>query len=413
MPETEVVVIGAGPFGLSISAHLSALGIDHLTVGRPMDTYKSHVPAGMIMKSEPYASTIASPDGEYTLAAYSASKGLDYVDRVGPVTRQRFVDYADWYAEQLVPGVRDETVTDVSPVASGFRVAFANAAPVVSRTVVVATGVLPYRHVPAELAGLPAELVTHAAQHQDLSVFKGRRVAVVGAGQSSLETAALLHEEGASVQVIARVPQLDWNDPNPAQRSLMEHITRPVTQLCEGWRCYFWNTPYAFRRLPENYRITKARTVLGPSGSWWLKDRVDGVIDVMTGRTIREATAHGSGVRLVLDGHSHSVVDADHVIAGTGFRIDLARLSFLPEQLRLSVKSLNGHPLVSRSGQTSVPGLYFCGAPTVLSIGPSSRFIAGTHTLSALLAKSAARRARAGRKSFKPEQREVVGQPAN
>jgi thioredoxin reductase len=413
MPETEVVVIGAGPFGLSISAHLSALGIDHLTVGRPMDTYKSHVPAGMIMKSEPYASTIASPDGEYTLAAYSASKGLDYVDRVGPVTRQRFVDYADWYAEQLVPGVRDETVTEVSPVATGFRVAFANAAPVVSRQVVVATGVLPYRHVPPELAGLPEELVTHTVQHQDLSVFKGRRVAVVGAGQSSLETAALLHEEGASVQVIARVPQLDWNDPNPAQRSLMEHITRPVTQLCEGWRCYFWNTPYAFRRLPESYRITKARTVLGPSGSWWLKDRVDGVIDVMTGRTIREATSHGSGVRLVLDGQGQSVLDADHVIVGTGFRIDLARLSFLPEQLRLSVKSLNGHPLVSRSGQTSVPGLYFCGAPTVLSIGPSSRFIAGTHTLSALLANSAARRARAGRKSFKPEQREVVGQPAN
>lgn len=413
MPETEVVVIGAGPFGLSISAHLSAQGIDHLVVGRPMDTYKAHVPAGMIMKSEPYASTIASPDGQYSLAAYSASKGLDYIDRVGPVTRERFVDYADWYTEQLVPGVRDEIVTDVSPVAAGFRVEFENAAPVVCRQVVVATGVLPYQHLPAELAGLPAELVTHTAQHQDLSIFKGRQVAVLGAGQSSLETAALLHEEGASVQVIARVPQLDWNAPNPAQRSLTEHITRPVTQLCEGWRCYFWNTPYAFRMLPESYRITKARTVLGPSGSWWLKDRVDGVIDVMTGRTIREATAQGSGVRLVLDGPGQSVVDADHVIAGTGFRIDLARLSFVREQLRVAVKSLNGHPLVSRFGETSVPGLYFCGAPTVLSIGPSARFIAGTHTLSALLAKSVARRARADRRSAKPAQRDVVRQPVN
>jgi FAD-dependent urate hydroxylase len=413
VPETDVVVIGAGPFGLSISAHLSALGIDHLIVGRPMDTWRTRMPDGMLMKSEPYASTIASPNGKYSVAAYCASHGLDYVDRVGPLTRQRFLDYADWYTEQLVPGVRDQTVTDVTPVDGGFRVTFADAAPIFTHLVIVATGVLPHQYIPAELAGLPGDLVTHTAQHQDLGVFKGRRVAVVGGGQSSLETAALLHEAGASVQVIARVPQLDWNAPNPAQRSLMEHITRPVTQLCEGWRCYFWNTPQAFRILPENYRITKARTVLGPSGSWWLKERVDGVVDVLTGRGIREAAAHGSGVRLVLDGPGQTLVDADHVIAGTGFRIDLARLPFLPEPLRLAVKSLNGHPLVSRAGQTSVPGLYFAGAPTVLSIGPSARFIAGTHTLAALLAKSVARRARAGRKNYKPEQQEVVGSPVD
>jgi FAD-dependent urate hydroxylase len=165
--------------------------------------------------------------------------------------------------------------------------------------------------------------------------------------------------------------------------------------------------------LPENYRITKARTVLGPSGSWWLKDRVDGVVDVLTGHSIREATARGSGVRLVLDGPGQSPVDADHVIAGTGFRVDLARLPFMTESLRLAVKSLNGHPVVSRAGQTSVPGLYFCGAPTVLSIGPSARFIAGTHTLAAPLARSLARRARSGGKNPNPAGREAVAAPVN
>jgi FAD-dependent urate hydroxylase len=413
MPETEVVVIGAGPFGLSVSAHLSALGIDHLIVGRAMNTWRAHMPDGMVLKSEPYASTIASPTGKYSVAAYAASQGLDYVDRVDPLTRDRFLAYADWFAEQLVPDVRDETVTAVSAVDGGFRVTFANAAPVFARQVVVATGVIPYHYIPAELAGLPAELVTHTAQHQDLSVFKGRQVAVVGAGQSSLETAALLHEIGASVQVIARRPKVSWNDPNPRELRLADHFTRPVTQLCEGWRCYFWNTPNAFRMLPENYRITKARTVLGPSGSWWLKDRVDGVVDVVTGHSIREATARGSGVRLVLDGPGQSLLDADHVIAGTGFRVDLARLPFMTESLRLAVKSLNGHPVVSRSGQTSVPGLYFCGAPTVLSIGPSARFIAGTHTLAAPLARSLARRARSGGKNPKPAGREAVAAPVN
>ncbi|MGH3261080.1 MAG: NAD(P)-binding domain-containing protein, partial [Trebonia sp.] len=314
---------------------------------------------------------------------------------VGPLTRDRFLEYADWYTKQLVPDVRDETVTQVTRVDGGFRVTFEDAAPVTARQVVVATGVLPYEHIPVELAGFPTGLVTHTAAHGDLSQFSGRRVAVVGAGQSAIETATLLHEAGVSVQLVTRIPALNWSAANPAYLSALGHVKRPVTQLCEGWHCAFWNKPAAFRMLPESVRLVKAKTVLGPNGSWWLKDRVVGVVDVLSDHRIKEAVPHGSGVRLVLEGPRRSQADFDHVIAGTGFRVDLARLPFLPQQLRAAIKCLNGHPVVSRNGETSVPGLYFAGAPTVLFIGPSARFIAGTHTLSALLARSVARRARA------------------
>jgi cation diffusion facilitator CzcD-associated flavoprotein CzcO len=351
----------------------------------------------MLMKSEPYASAIASPAGGYDVAAYSESRQLDYANRVGPLTLERFVEYADWYADRLVPDVRDDLVTEVTPADGKFQVTFANSAPVTARQVVVATGVLPYLHIPAELAGLSPALVTHTTDHQRLDEFKGRKVAVVGAGQSALETAALLHEGGADVQIIARTKALSWNAPNPAVISPVGHIKRPVTQLCEGWRCVFWNTPRAFRLLPEDYRVGKAKTVLGPNGSWWLKERVDGVIDALTGHGVKEAAPHGEGVRLILDGTRQSV-DADHVIAGTGFRVDLTRLPFLPQKLRSSIDCLNGHPLVNRAGEASVPGLYFAGAPTVLTIGPSARFIAGTFTLAGPLARSVARRARSGRR---------------
>jgi thioredoxin reductase len=359
-----------------------------------MSTWRSHMPDGMLMKSEPYASTIASPDGTYDVATYSRSQGLDYVDRMGPLTRERFLDYADWYAGQLVPGIRDDAVTDVSPADGGFRVTFAQGEPVTARQVVVATGVLPYRHVPAEMGGLPGDLVSHSVDHDNLDEFKGRRVAVIGAGQSALETAALLNECGADVQVVARTPKLSWNVPNPEEVSALDRVRRPPTQLCEGWKCAFWYTPRAFRLLPEGYRITKAPTVLGPAGAWWLRDRIDGVVDVLTGHTVREAVAATGGVRLTLDGPRQSALEAEHVIAGTGFRIDIARLPFLPETLRSAIKTLNGYVVVSRAGETSVPGLYFTGAPTLLSIGPSARFIAGTHSLSSVLAKSVARRAR-------------------
>jgi cation diffusion facilitator CzcD-associated flavoprotein CzcO len=399
--DTEVVIIGAGPNGLSVSAHLSALGVDHLIFGRVNNTYRSLVPDGMLMKSEPYASSIASLDGEHSLAAFSAAHGLPYVDRIGPVGADRFVAYADWFAERLVPDVRDETVTEVTPVDGGFRVSFADAAPVTAGQVVVATGVIPYDYVPAELAGLPDDLLTHTAKHIAVRDFKGRKVAVVGAGQSGLEVAALLHESGADVTIIARSPQVNFNDKNPDHVSTLGQIKRPVVQLCEGWRCAFWYSPAAFRLLPESYRVEKARTVLGPSGAWWLKDRVDGVIDIRKGHGVKEAVAKGSGVRLVLDGPGQPEIDADHVIAGTGFRIDLKRLRFLPEHLRSVIKTVKNHPEVSRSGETSVPGLYFSGAPTAISIGPSARFIAGTHKSAAPLARSVAQRARAGRKEPK------------
>jgi thioredoxin reductase len=407
MSSTDVVVIGAGPYGLSISAHLRTLGVQHVIVGRTMDTWRTRMPTGMFLKSEPYGSTFPAPRDGYDIADFHKSHGLDYVARLGPLSLERLLGYADWYAEQLVPDVLDDTVTGVTAVDGGFRVTFAQASPVVSRQVVIATGVQPYAYIPAELASLPSGLVSHTIDHHELDEFRGRKVAVVGAGQSALETAALLHEQGVDVRVVARTPALFWNKRNREHVSAIGRIRTPVNNLCEGWHCTFWNTPAAFRRLPRDMQVTKARTFLGPAGSWWLRERVDGVVEVLTGHRVRNAEPNGSGVRLTLDG-AESVLDVDHVIAGTGFRIDLARLPFLPDELRSKITCLKGYPVLTRTGESAVPGLYFTGAPAAGSIGPSLRFIAGTHNISGLLAKSLARRTRTGKGPVVPEDRVPV-----
>lgn len=394
MRATEVLIIGAGPYGLSISTHLRARGIDHLIVGRPMDTWRTHMPVGMYLKSESYGSDMSSPQGGYDLADYSRSERVAGIGRGAPLSLERFLDYADWYIKQLVPDVSDVTATDIKTVNGGFQVAFADAEPVAARSVVIATGVLPHFYLPAELSGLPSDLVSHTADHHQFDRFRGRHVAVVGAGSSALETAALLHEAGCEVQLVVRCPD------SPIWGTKPLPLSNPVrrlwnNKLCEGWKCPFWNSPTAFRRLPQSVRADKARSVLGPLGAWWLRDRVEGVVEILAQTAVRGAEPSGSGVRLLLDGTSRSSLEVDHVIAGTGFRIDLARLRYLPKELRARIATFEGYPVLTRACESTVPGLYFTGAPAAFGLGPSMRFIAGTHNVAAQLALSVARRAKA------------------
>jgi FAD-dependent urate hydroxylase len=397
MRATEVLIVGAGPYGLSISTHLRGRGLDHLIVGRPMDSWRSHMPAGMYLKSEPYGSDMSCPQAGYDLDGYCRSEQMGLFERGTPVPLEQFLDYSAWYIKHLVPDVSDATVTGIDPVSGGFQITFADADPLLARSVVIAAGILPHIHIPTELSGLPPELVSHSSAHREFDRFRGQRVAVIGAGSSALETAALLHEAGGQVQLVYRSNPPVWGTKalplNPVRRLRNN-------KLCEGWKCPFWNSPSAFRLLPEEVRLVKARTVLGPLGAWWLRDRVEGVVEIVGTTRVVAAEASESGVQLRVDGPTASSLSVDHVIAGTGYRVDLNRLAFLPEQLRGRITTRSGYPVLSRVGESSVPGLYFAGALAAFSLGPSMRFIAGTHNLAGQLTRSVANRAKGGAASM-------------
>jgi hypothetical protein len=392
MRSTEVLVIGAGPYGLSISTHLRRRGIDHLVVGRTMETWRNHMPARMYLKSEPYGSDMSCPQAGYDLEGYSRSKRVEGIERGTPLPLETFLGYADWYIEHLVPDVSDLTVSAIKAVEGGFQVAFVDAEPVSAKSVVVATGLMPHVHIPSVLSSLPPELVSHTTDHRHFDQFRGRRVAIVGAGSSALEAAALVHEAGGEVQLVVRCPDSPiWGT---RARPLTPLVRLRNNKLCEGWKCPLWNSPAFFRRLPDYMRVEKARTVLGPLGAWWLRPRVEGVIEILGKTHVCRAEGRGSGVRLLLDGPSRSSIDVDHVISGTGFVMDLARLAYVPEDLRARIATRGGYPVVTRAGESTVPGLYFVGALAAFGLGPSMRFIAGTHNVSRQLVRSIARGAR-------------------
>ncbi|MFN2534961.1 MAG: NAD(P)-binding domain-containing protein [Pseudonocardiaceae bacterium] len=385
----DVAIVGAGPYGLSLGAHLGAAGVSFRQFGLPMQLWREAMPAGMYLKSQGFASNLSDPAGRRTLRAFCSSTGRDYADYGLPVSLETFVAYGDWFRRAEVPKLEEVMVTDVTragapnePRAGGpFELSLADGGVARARTVVVATGVQHFPYVPAILAELPAQVCTHPSAHDDLAVFAGREVAVIGAGQAALESAALLHESGARVTVIARTSKLVWNgEPLPAQRSLLRRLREPEATLGSGWSTWFYSTqPHLYRRLPVARRVHTARTALGPAGAPWLRPRVEGKIGILLGHTVRWAAPEGGAARLGLraaDG-STSEITVDHVLAATGYRTDLERLSFLNTTLRTSIRTLASSPEVGPDFQSTAPGLYFIGPAVAPTFGPVMRFVCG------------------------------------
>jgi cation diffusion facilitator CzcD-associated flavoprotein CzcO len=376
----DVAIIGAGPYGLSLGAHLRAAGVRFRQFGRPMQPWREAMPRGMVLTSQGHTSNLSDPGRTHTLAAFCAATGRDY-PAGHPVPLETFVAYGIWFQRRQVPELEELMVMAVTQPGEHYELALSDGGQAVAHNVVIATGMTHFAHTPSLLATLPPRVCTHTCAHLDLGVFRDAEVAVVGAGQSALESAALLHEQGARVTVLARASALEWQrDPRQEPRSRLRRLRRPETALGAGWAPWFYATqPNLFRRLPADRRVRAARTALGPVGAHWLRSRVEGTFPVLLRHAVRWAEPEPRGVRLGLqvNGRQIKEITADHVLAATGYRTELSRLSFLDRTLQSAVRTLAGSPLVGPDFQSSAPGLYFIGPAVASTFGPVMRFIYG------------------------------------
>lgn len=377
----DVAIVGAGPYGLSLGAHLRAAGVRFRQFGLPMQSWREKMPRGMLLQSPAIASNLWDPDRQHTLARFCAITGRDYADDGLLVSLDTFVAYASWFQHNQVPDLEELMVTRVIRLGGYYELTLSDGGRALAHNVVVATGMQHFAHVPSLLAMLPSQVCTHPCEHPDLSVFRGAELVVVGAGQSALESAALLHEQGADVRVLARAARLAWHgEPRKARRSPLRRLLAPEAPLGCGWASWFYSSqPNLFRRLPAVRRVRAARTALGPAGAYWLRPRVEGKFPALVRHSVRWAEPEPRGVRLGLQAGDGNVTEitADHVLAATGYRPDLSRLSFLDQALRSAVRTLAGTPEVGPDFQSSIPGLYFVGPAVAPTFGPVMRFLYG------------------------------------
>jgi len=379
--KTEIAIIGAGPYGLSIAAHLRSSGVDFRIFGTPMQLWQAHMPKGMFLKSEGRASNLFDPTGSYTLEHYCADHGAPYEGWGKAVSRELFAQYAMSFQRRFVPMVEDVMVTSLDHSSGQYDLQLASGETVSASKVVVATGMSYTAHIPAALSQVPGRLVSHSESQCDLLEFKGREVTVLGGGQSALETAALLHETGVKVRLVLRKPTVVWNgDPIRGSRSLYQSLRRPMSSLGMGLGPWLYsNAPMLFRYLPQQTRFERVRKALGPAGAWWLKDRVMGRFPIMAGYSVEGAEARGEQVQLQLqdsNGQPATLI-TDHVIAATGYRFALAALPFLRKNLLSQIRCVQETPVLSSNFESSVPGLYFTGLAAANQFGPAMRFLYG------------------------------------
>jgi hypothetical protein len=197
---------------------------------------------------------------------------------------------------------------------------------------------------------------------------------------------AALDESGANARLVARRAALRWN--TPAHRPAWKRWY-PMSGLGGGWPNRFYeNAPMLFRRLPDEMRTRIVRSWLGPSGAWPVRERVERA-PLFLGYTLRSARLHNGKACLGVvgpDGVAQELA-ADHVIAATGYRVDLRALKFLDADLRARVRTIEGAPTLSPDFESSAPGLHFAGVAAANTFGPVMRFLLGARYASRRLTR--------------------------
>jgi thioredoxin reductase len=372
----EVVVVGAGPQGLAVAAHLRHAGVDTHVFGEAMGFWKRYMPKGMYLRSTSRASSISDPTRAFSLSRFEAA----YRRKMPvPIPIRDFIEYGMWFQRGMVGDLDSRRISSIQRGHAGFRLVADDGELIEARRVVVAAGIDRFAARPPQFASVPESLVSHTFEHTDFSRFAGQRVIVIGGGQSALESAALLHESNADVQVLIRANRLRWlnelqADTARGYRRGIHRIFFPPTGVGPPGLNWIVALPGLYESLPKTLRTYVSHRAIPPAGAAWLRARLKDV-PITLEREVSRVVPTPNRLRMVLDDGTETV--ADHVVLGCGYSVSISRYEFLPSALLRDVRCVDGYPVLASGFESSVPGLYFVGAAAANSFGPVMRFVVG------------------------------------
>lgn len=373
---TDVVIVGAGPYGLSLAAHLRARRVNFRIFGAPMSFWRD-LPESINLKSPAISTNISVREKGHTFSEWCRQRNLEDYE---PCSMSSFADYGLWMQKRFVPEVEPVNVANVSQSDRTFDVTLENDAALKAKHVVVATGLSYLASTPSLLQHLPASLLKHTFYLSDYSEFRGKRVAIIGAGASAIEAGALVHEAGGQAEVFARESQIVIYDRSPRERSLRDRILQPSSPIGNGRLPFVMSRfPLLTYLLPEERRLRLLKGFVPPSAPWWIKDRVVDIVPMHTRSSVVAARVVEGHVRLTIrfDDEHERDLDFDEIVLGTGYDKDVSRLAFLDAGLGRRIQLIDQAPRLSMNFESSVKGLYFVGPLSEMSFGPISRFVAG------------------------------------
>jgi FAD-dependent urate hydroxylase len=401
MSRCDVAILGAGPYGLSAAAHLRTIkGLDVHSFGEPMSFWERNMPVGMLLRSGWAATHIADPTRSLTLEDYKAATCSRFSS---PVPLDNFVNYGLWYQRQAIPDLDRRKIVRIEKQKNGFGLILEQGEVVRANRVVVAAGISSFAWRPPEFAKIPRALASHTSEHRELHQFSGKQVLVVGCGQSALESAALLHECGAQVELVARAQHIRWlgglvsRTVRSGLGKALANILYAPTDVGPAGISQIVARPDLVRGFPRPIQDWMRKRSIRPAGARWLIERTKKV-PTSLGRSVVSANPAGERVRVKLDDGSERIFD--HVLLGTGYRVDVAKYDFLAPDLASSIKCFQGYPELREGFETSVPGLHIVGAPAVWSFGPLMQFVVGTHYASRELFRCIAEKSLTNQVSF-------------
>jgi lysine/ornithine N-monooxygenase len=373
MNQVQLLVIGAGPYGLSIAALARKRGIGCVVLGRPMGFWRENMPAGMFLRSGPDwhldAATV------HTLQAFLEEQGIR-PDEADPIPIGVFLDYADWFKRAKGIDVREEFVDTLAKTDGGFEATLQSGERIRADAVVASPGIRHYASVPGWAPSLPPGLAAHTCDLVRFDDMAGARVLIIGGRQSAYEWAALIREHGA-----ARIDIVHRHDIPRFERVSWKFVDAHVEQTL-AVRGYWRNLAKSeqdavTRRFWEVGRLTL---------EYWLAPRLawDGIHRWPGTEVVEVAPASDHELRVLLSNGTGLTVD--RVVFGSGYQADLTKIPYLAGVLK-HVKVSNGFPVLDEAFQTSLDGLYVTGFSATQDFGPFFGFVKGSPAAATLIVR--------------------------